>query len=308
VGVHNFVLGLTALIGYAFFVACTTTPPNLKNEVAHFWNVEPCGSRYVGASLDFEVHSRTRYALEPYIHRFAQFSASQGKRVLEIGVGIGSDYVEWLKAGAIATGVDLSAQSIERARFRCQQSGLVPDLRVADAEDLPFNQCTFDILYSYGVMHHSPDTQHCLNEAWRVLKPGGEVRIMLYHHRSLTGLMLWLQFGIWRRQSLRRCVYERLESPGTKTFTKDEVRDLMQNFEHVQIEQVFSPGDLLLHEPSKRFRAPIHRLAWMLFPRRLVRAFGKRLGLFLLINAKKPSSDEQTSGLHLQGSKETAFT
>jgi ubiquinone/menaquinone biosynthesis C-methylase UbiE len=288
VGVHNFVLGRAGHIHYALPVACTATPPSLKNKVAEFWSTEPCGSRYLGSAPDFKLHSEARYTLEPHISRFAQFSKSRGLRVLEIGVGMGADYEEWLKAGAAATGVDLSTASLDQARRRCALSGLTPDLRVADAEHLPFADCAFDVVYSYGVMHHSPDTAQCLQEAWRVLKPGGEARIMLYHHASLTGFMLWLRYGIWRGQSVRQCVYERLESPGTKTFTMGEVRALMRDFEKVSIEQVFGPGDLLLNRPSSRFRQPVYRLIWKLFPRSLVRKLGRRWGLFLLITARKP--------------------
>ena len=210
--------------------------------------------------------------------------------MLEIGVGIGADYEGWLKAGAIATGVDLSAASLKLTQRRCELAGLAPDLQRADAENLPFASDTFDVVYSYGVMHHSPDTAKCVKEALRVLKPGGEARIMLYHHASLTGMILWLRYGFWRRQSIRQCVYERLESSGTKTFTHSEVSALMRDFETVSIDQVFSPGDLLLHQPSPRFRGAAYRLVWKLFPRALVRRFGKRWGLFLLISGRKPST------------------
>lgn len=244
----------------------------------------------MGEVLEFEGHGAERYRLEPYIADFAQFTASAGLRVLEIGVGMGADYEQWLSAGANATGVDLSPNSLSRARLRCARSGLKPDLRLADAENLPFPNERFDVVYSYGVMHHSPDTQQCLSEAWRVLKPGGTARIMLYHHASLTGLMLWLRYGIWRAQSLRRCVYDRLESPGTKTFTKAEVVKMMSQFEDIRIEQVFSPGDLLLHKPSARFQAPVYRFAWKMFPRTLLRKIAGRWGLFLLITARKGSA------------------
>ena len=164
----------------------------------------------------------------------------------------------------------------------------MPDLHLADAESLPFTSNTFDVVYSYGVMHHSPETAKCLHEAWRVLKPGGEARIMLYHHLSLTGIMLWLRFGLWRGQSIRQCVYENLESPGTKTFTRSEVFELMRDFASLSIDQVFSPGDLLLHKPSSRFRSAPCRLVWKLLPRTIIRRTGKRWGLFLLIKATKP--------------------
>ena len=269
-------------------MATPANAPALKSAVAEFWNAEPCGTRYLSESFDFDAHAAERYRLEPYISDFAEFSSSAGLRVLEVGVGMGADYSRWVQAGACATGVDLSAESLSRAAERCRRMGLQTDLRQADAENLPFQDSTFDIVYSYGVMHHSPDTARCIAEAWRVLKPGGSARIMLYHHPSLTGLMLWLRYGILRGQAVRRCVYERLESPGTKTFTKNEVLALMGNFCDVRLRQVFSPGDLLLHQPSARFQGRAYQLLWKLFPRRIVQLLAKPLGLFLLITATKP--------------------
>src|SRR5262249_13996026 len=149
--------------------------PELKEKVQQFWNAEPCGTRYLNehdAREDFEAHTRARYTLEPYIPEFAGFSSAQGLHVLEVGVGMGADYLEWLKAGAQATGVDLSAISLERAWRRCELAGYKTDLQVADAEHLPFPENSFDVVYSYGVMHHSPDTVACITEAHRVLRPG----------------------------------------------------------------------------------------------------------------------------------------
>jgi ubiquinone/menaquinone biosynthesis C-methylase UbiE len=269
-------------------VACSVSPPPSKTAVGDFWNAEPCGTRYLGEKSDFEAHARARYELEPDIQDFAGFASGRGVRVLEIGVGMGADYEQWLKAGAIATGVDFSAVSLDRCRRRCELAGLVPDLHLADAENLPFAANSFAVVYSYGVMHHSPNTAKCINEAWRVLTPGGEARIMLYHHLSLTGIMLWLRFGLWRGQSIRQCVYQNLESPGTRTFTRTEIFELMRDFENVSIDQVFSPGDLLLHKPSARFSRGAYRLLWKTYPRTIVRKIGKRWGLFLMIKGKKP--------------------
>jgi ubiquinone/menaquinone biosynthesis C-methylase UbiE len=287
-GVHNFVLYSEQSLIYPLPVACIASPPPLKSRVADFWNSEPCGTRYLDEQSGFDEHARIRYRLEPHIFDFAGFNSALGLRVLEIGVGMGADYQQWLQEGAIATGVDISAASLEQARHRCELAGLAPDLHVADAEKLPFESDSFDVVYSYGVMHHSPDTARCVNEAWRVLKPGGEARIMLYHHLSLTGIMLWLRYGVWRRQSVRKCVYENLESPGTKTFTRREVFELMRDFEDIAIEQVFSPGDLLLHQPSARFNGRFYQFLWKLFPRTLLRRVAKPCGLFLLVKGKKP--------------------
>ena len=259
-----------------------------KETVRDFWNAEPCGSRYLDGKENFEAHARARYELEPYIFEFARFHEASGLKVLEVGVGMGADYLEWLKAGAQASGVDLSAASLENARRRCITAGYQSDLRVADAEQLPFPDQSFDVVYSYGVMHHSPNTPQCIREALRVLSPGGQARIMVYHHPSVTGLMLWLRYGLWRGKSLRRTVFERLESPGTKTYTREEALTLFKGFADVKMQVVFSPGDLLLHQPSARFQSGFYRIIWKLFPRAIVRKFGRRLGLFLLISATKP--------------------
>jgi ubiquinone/menaquinone biosynthesis C-methylase UbiE len=258
-----------------------------KNEVRAFWNSDPCGTRYLEGNDDFEAHARARYALEPFIFEFADFKNSRGLKVLEIGVGMGADYLEWLKAGAQATGVDFSSASIERTRQRCELAGHECDLRVADAEHLSFPDNSFDVVYSYGVMHHSPDTQQCVREALRVLKTGGQARIMVYHHPSLTGLMLWLRYGWLRGKSLRQSVYDHLESPGTKTYSRSEAAALMGGFRDVKMRLVFSPGDLLLHQPSARFQSWFYRMVWKLYPRWLLRRFGQKWGLFLLITATK---------------------
>jgi len=288
--VHKFVLysGMANL--YCLHVASATNQLNLKDKVADFWDLQPCGSRYLDKQAGLLSHAETRYRLEPHIPAFAKFASARGLRVLEIGVGIGADYEQWLRAGANATGVDLSNASLELTRKRCELAGLQPDLLKADGENLPFPSDVFDVVYSYGVMHHSPDPAKCVREAWRVLRPGGEARIMLYHHPSMTGFMLWLRHGIWSGGSVRHSVLEYLESPGTKSFTKVEVNELMQNFENLRMDQVYSPGDLLLHQPSPRFRSRAYRLLWKTFPRSFVRKIGIKWGLFLLISATKPAA------------------
>ena len=260
-----------------------------KEDVRNFWNADPCGTRYLDGKEDLEAHAHARYSLEPFIFDFAHFETARGLRVLEIGVGMGADYLEWLKAGANATGVDLSAASIEQAQQRCQQASYQPDLRVADAEQLPFPDNSFDVVYSYGVMHHSPSTDQCIREAWRVLKPGGRARIMIYHHPSITGAMLWLRYGFLRGKSLRQSVYDNFESPGTKSYTRSETLALFKSFTNVQMRLVFSPGDLLLIKPSARFQSSFYKLIWRIFPRWLIRRFGQGWGLFLLISAEKPA-------------------
>src|SRR5262245_1079416 len=149
-------------------------PVELKALVKSHWEREPCGTR--GASTDdrrefFKQVERERYELEPYIPSFAQFELGRGKRVLEVGVGAGTDFVRWVRAGAAATGIDLTEHAIALVGERLQLEGLSAELKVADAEHLPFDSSTFDIVYSYGVIHHTPNTIKEVREIHRVLKP-----------------------------------------------------------------------------------------------------------------------------------------
>lgn len=166
----------------------------LKNEVQAHWQAEPCGTRQLPTEdrrAFFARLERQRYAAEPCIREFARFDEAKGLRVLEIGVGAGTDFLQWVRAGAEATGVDLTAAGVALTRERLALEGLEAQVREADAETLPFADDSFDLVYSWGVLHHTPDTAGALREAVRVLRPAGRARVMLYQHPSLSGLILW---------------------------------------------------------------------------------------------------------------------
>ncbi len=195
-----------------------------------FWEREACGERY-GAEQD-----RLRYELEPEILGFADFESATGKRVLEIGVGMGADFLRWVRAGAHATGVDLTDRAVALTRERVEAEGLVADVRVADAERLPFPDGQFDIVYSWGVLHHTPDPGRALAEAARVLAPGGQLKLMLYHRHSWVALAAWARFCLLRGRpfsTLRKAVAQ-VESPGTQAFTPSEVRTMLRHMAHVE--------------------------------------------------------------------------
>ncbi|MDP8975698.1 MAG: methyltransferase domain-containing protein [Actinomycetota bacterium] len=235
-----------------------------KAAVERFWDEEACGERY-GRDQD-----RTRYVLEPEIMNFARFEEASGLDVLEIGVGMGADHVRWLRAGARAVGVDLTRRAVSITQSRMEAEGLDGDVRVADAEALPFDDGSFDIVYSWGVLHHTPDTERALGEAWRVLRPGGRLRVMLYHRRSWVALAAWARFGLLQGRpgmGLRGAV-ARVESPGTKAFTDHEARAMLAPFTHVTIRPHLTHWD--------RRVAP-----------GLARALGHRFGWFLLVEAVK---------------------
>lgn len=266
----------------------------LKSSVREHWEEEPCGTREVpdGDRREFFAElERQRNDWEPAILDFARFERGKGKRVLEIGVGAGTDHVRWARHGAELTGIDLTQAGIDLTRERLTLEGLESDLRVADAENLPFEDASFDIVYSYGVLHHSPDTDRCLDEVYRVLKPGGTALIMLYNVTSWTAWNLWAFHCLakgrpWK--SPRQAIYEHLESPGTRAYTAAETRELFKRYTTIDsMETAFLGGDLLRMPPSGEYQGVLSRLAFKLYPRPLIKALGPRFGFSRMIEATK---------------------
>lgn len=240
-------------------------PPNVEKElVAAFWQSEACGERY-GSEQD-----RVRYDLEPEIISFADFPSARGKRLLEVGVGMGADFVRWARAGADAVGVDLTERAVEITRARLDEEGLRADVRTADAESLPFPDGEFDIVYSWGVLHHTPNPRRALHEVQRVLAPGGQLKLMLYHRRSWVAFAAWGRFCLLRGRpfaGLRHAV-SHIESPGTRAFTRREVLSMLDQVTGVSVRPKLTHWD--------RKWAP-----------GLAQLFGDRRGWFLLIEAHK---------------------
>src|SRR5438552_10038 len=137
------------------------------------------GTREFFTSL--EAH---RYRKEWHIPVAANFAATRGLKVLEIGCGMGTDGAQFAKAGADYTGVDLTEAAIELARKRFALSHLNGEFRVSDAENLDFDDESFDLVYSHGVLHHTPNIAAAVSEIHRVLKPRGQAIVMLYHRDS----------------------------------------------------------------------------------------------------------------------------
>jgi SAM-dependent methyltransferase len=265
----------------------------LKHSVRQHWEQEPCGTRdsdQASRRAYFASIERHRYDIEPYIPVFADFEAARGSRVLEIGVGAGTDHVNWLRVGARAVGVDLTMKGASLTRERAELEGLRANVSVADAEALPFQSNVFDMVYSYGVLHHTPDTVRAIEEAHRMLKPGGAARVMIYHRPSVVGFLLWLYYCAGRLQPWRSpswAVFHHLESPGTKAFTLDEARRLFASFRTVTVKSHLGPGDLLTVKPSRKYTSKWIQLAWHLYPRWAIRLLGHRFGLALFVCAVK---------------------
>jgi SAM-dependent methyltransferase len=254
-----------------------------KQQIARYWNSQPCGSSFGGDASrgTAEFFSRTeaaRYQREAFIARFARFSAWRGKSVLEVGCGTGCDLSMFGRHGARVVGVDLTPNSAALAAQRLRHHGAAGLVMVGDCEQLPFDDDIFDLVYSWGVIHHTPNTERAVAEIIRVAKPGGSVTVMIYNRRSLVALQAYLVYGLLRgqpRKAVRDIIAAHLESPGTKAFTIEEGRRLFSGLEHIAITPVVTIYDLRM---GRNHFLP----AW------LGSVLPRRLGYFMVIEGYKP--------------------
>jgi SAM-dependent methyltransferase len=253
-----------------------------KKSVQQFWDTTPCGTGDINIEPEtlkyFEAVSERRNKLEPFIADYAQFDRWAGKRVLEVGCGAGSDLLRFAEAGARATGIDLSPRSASLTKTRLRLYNCQGNVLIADAERLPFKTDSFDLVYSWGVLHHTPDTEQSIKEVYRVTRLGGKICVMLYHRHSLVALQMYLMYGLFAfkpLRSLKDILDKHHESPGTKAYTVAEAQQMFSVFKDVKIKVRITSYDL-------RYGRDRYLPEWVgnLVP--------KRLGWFLVIRGQKP--------------------
>jgi SAM-dependent methyltransferase len=192
----------------------------------------PVGSRGFFDDLD-------QYHFEKLHHllRLVDFDGHRGQTVLEVGCGAGVDLARFAKGGATVTGVDLSSSAIDLARANFAQQGLTADLRVADGEQLPFAEASFDFVFAHGVVQYTANPQRLIDEVRRVLKPGGNAVFQVYNRISwLNALSKLMQVGL-----------EHDDAPVLLKFSIGEFRALLTGFRDVRIVPERFPVTSRLH-------------------------------------------------------------
>jgi SAM-dependent methyltransferase len=155
-----------------------------------FWTTYQPGFRFTdeeqGTRAFYDAVEQHRYELEPHILEIARFDSWASKDVLDVGCGIATDGARFARAGARYTGIDPSPAAVSLARKRFDLEGLAGKVIEGSATALPFEDASFDLVWSHGVIHHIPDTDQALTEFKRVLRPGGTAIVMLYHRNSFN--------------------------------------------------------------------------------------------------------------------------
>jgi SAM-dependent methyltransferase len=295
----------------------TEANAQLKERVRAFWQEHPCGTKFAsaepGSRRFYELVEQHRYQKEWHIPAAADFAGAKGLRVLEIGCGLGTDGAQFAAAGADYTGIDLTEAAVDLARRRFELFALPGTFRTADAENLDFASDSFDLVYSHGVLHHTPDTARAVREIHRVLRAGGRAEVMLYHRGSYNyrvNISLLRRAGVhllrWNpgvrlvhlltaepeealREHGRRLKAERgylssdefltqntdgAGNPLARVYSRSEARALFKDFSHVEMRTFFL---------NKRW-LPI---VGLMLPRSLESRLASRWGWHLWIYATK---------------------
>jgi ubiquinone/menaquinone biosynthesis C-methylase UbiE len=227
----------------------SAAPRDYKEEARKQWTADPCGfpggqGHEPGSPEYFAAIDYDRYESHaPWLKGVMPFHTARGKKVLEIGYGQGTDLMQFARGGAHVSGVDLSTTHQRLAQRRFELAGIDADLRIADAESLPFSDTSFDVVYSLGVIHHTPGTQAVIDEIHRVLRPGGRAILGVYHRHSIFSLykfIQWISNGWWKTETLDES-YWRIEAQsedrGARTLVKRygrwEFRKMLRAFRSV---------------------------------------------------------------------------
>jgi ubiquinone/menaquinone biosynthesis C-methylase UbiE len=212
------------------------------DRVREYWNARPCNVRHsphpVGTREYFDEVEARKYFVEPHIPAFADFGRWRGRRVLEIGCGIGTDTVNFARAGARVTAIELSDRSAALARRRLDVYGLADQaaILVGNAEELPsvVPAGTFDLVYSFGVIHHSPHPRRIIEHTTRYMGRESELRLMVYSRFSYKLFWIMKQEGIWDMSRIDELVARHSEAqtgcPVTYTYSDDTARALLDGF------------------------------------------------------------------------------
>ena len=249
-------------------------------EVKKFWNDRPCNikhsSKEIGTKEYFNEVERKKFFVEPHILKFTEFPQWKNKKVLEVGCGLGTVGINFALNGSDYTGVELSKESLEIAKKRFEVYNQSGKFYLGNAEELssfvPIK--TYDLIYSFGVIHHSPHPEKIVSEIKKYMNQNSVLKIMLYAKDSWKNYMI--DAGLDQPEAQYGC-------PIANTYTKQDVVELLDGYEVLSIEQdhIF-PYQIESYKRGEYIKQP-----WFdVMPTEMFETLEKKLGWHLLITAK----------------------
>ena len=250
-------------------------------KVQEFWDNRPCNIRHsqkeVGSKEYFEEVEKKKFFVEPHIKSFSEFNFWNGKKVLEIGCGLATAGINFARYGADYTGVELSTESLNLAKKRFEVYGLEGNFYQGNAEYLSqfLPKEKYHLVYSWGVIHHTPHPKNVIEEIKKYLTKNGTLKIMLYASDSWKNYMIGA--GLDQPEAQYGC-------PIAYTYTEDEIVELLgDDFEIVNIERdhIF-PYQIEPYKEGKYVKQP-----WFeCMPNEMFEILEKKLGWHILVTAK----------------------
>lgn len=223
------------------------------NKVKGFWDQRPCNIRHssskVGTKKYFDEVEKRKYFIEPHIPKFAEFKKWKNNKVLEIGCGIGTDTINFARAGAFVSALELSEESLKIARKRAEVYHLEKRIKfyLGDAEELskvmPIQK--YDLIYSFGVIHHTPHPEKILSEIKKYCHKKTVVKVMVYNKYSWKALWILFKYGRGKIWDFSKLIAQNSEaatgSPVSYVYSKRDIKKLFKSFQiiNISIDHVF---------------------------------------------------------------------
>lgn len=256
------------------------------------WKDDPCGAVYgdeqeFGSREFFDEVERHRYEeYAPWMREVMSFDKFAGARLVEVGCGMGTDLLQFARGGAECTGVDITPRSVEISRHHFQLYDMHGDFTLADAERLPFHDNTFDVYYSNGVLHHTPETASAIREAHRILKPGGTAKVMLYHRDSWAyWVELMFRHGVIKGEFFRGLSAADILSKYVE-FNDEGGRPLVKVYSRLDAYKLFSMFSKVNVEIDQLTRPEVY-FAGKFIPEWLFKKLRRSIGWHVIITAVK---------------------
>lgn len=264
-------------------------------KVQVFWDRNPCNIRHspakVGTKKYFDEVEKRKYFIEPHIPKFAQFEKWKGKKVLEIGCGIGTDTINFARAGANVTAIELSRKSLNLAEKRAKVYGLEKRIKfyLANAEELSkvVSVEPYDLIYSFGVIHHTPYPEKVIKEIKKYTHENTLIKLMIYHRYTWKVLWILLKFGKGAYWKLDKLIAKYSEaatgSPVTYIYSKNQAQKLLKGFKilNISVDHIFPYS---IPEYTKYRYKKVWYFRYL--PKEFFRWLEKHFGWHILISAK----------------------
>ena len=230
----------------------------------------------------YDAIDEKRFRLEPYVPKLIGSLECAGQQLLEVGCGNGTDLRQFARLGAKVVAIDLTKTNARISKGGLKIYGLEGEVLVADAENLPFRDSSFNLVYSFGVLHHTPNTQKTIHEIHRILKHGGRTLTMLYH-KGLSYYWIILRYGFLSfelfRLPMEKLISKRYDhTPLSKMYTRKQVKRMFRQFSNITLD-CLNFGGIQVHPQLKNL--------WKFYTTFPI--LEKIFGSFLIILAKKGS-------------------